>query len=355
MNKFVLTIGISVSCVCIPGFADSVAMGSAKDGSVAVEIDGSKITLGDIESKHPGSMFQARNSLYQAQKKAAEEYVDEYLLDREAKKEGLTVEELLKKHVDSTIAKDPSEDALHVYYEGVDTKEPYEAVRQKIIDSLRGVRITRAKAAYMKTLHDKANVAVVLQAPRAPVSLKDTPVRGDANAPVMLVEFADYECPSCQQVQPLLEKIEAEFKGKIAFAYKDLPLPQHPHAQKAAEAAHCAGNQGKYWEYHDMLFKTKELKVPQLKEHAQALKLDMQKFNKCLDSGEPAPMIKAALTEAATFQLPGTPSLFLNGRFIGGGMPLEQFKTVIEDELKASSKNAASASEPTNESARSAK
>jgi Thioredoxin len=66
------------------------------------------------------------------------------------------------------------------------------------------------------------------------------------NAPVVLVEYADYECPYCQQMEPVLDRIEAEYKGKVALAYKDVPLPMHPRAPKAAEAAHCAGAQGKY-------------------------------------------------------------------------------------------------------------
>jgi thiol-disulfide isomerase/thioredoxin len=199
-----------------------------------VEINGARMAISDLEHKNPAALFQARNSFYEAQKKAVDQFVDEYLLETQAKKEGLTVAQLLDKHVNSSIAKDPSEEALRVYFEGVDTAEPYESVRGKILESLRTRRAQKARAAYLQALHSQSTVAVLLAPPRAEISLKDTPIRGDAAAPVTLVEYADYECPYCQQVQPALEKLQQEYKGKLVFAYKDVPLPMHSHAEKAA-------------------------------------------------------------------------------------------------------------------------
>jgi protein-disulfide isomerase len=150
----------------------------------------------------------------------------------------------------------------------------------------------------------------------------------------MLVEYADYECPYCQQVQPTLDRLESEFKGKIAFAYKDLPLPMHPHAQKAAEATQCAGMQGKYWEYHDLLLKTKGLDLPQLKSAASQLGLESARFDKCLDSGERAEAVKGTLDEAQKLGLQGTPSFFLNGRYFSGIMTYDQMRQMMEEELR---------------------
>ena len=127
------------------------------------------------------------------------------------------------------------------------------------MEKIRQTRLTKAKAAYLKTLRSEANINIRFDAPRAAISLKDTPLRGLPGAPVMIVEYADYECPYCQQIEPTLAKLRAEYGGKLAFAYKDLPLPMHSQAVKAAEAAHCAGAQGKYWEYHDLLLSSKQL------------------------------------------------------------------------------------------------
>ena len=336
MNKALIVIGFGV----IGGLA---AFGSSSDGDtlpatttpapVLVEVDGVKLTLADFGRKHPGGLFQASQNFYQAERRVVEAYIDEYLLEREAKKENITVNELLDRHVNSVAKQEPSEEAIRVYYDGVDTDQPYESLRQQIIDHLREGRLTKAKNAYMKSLRSKAQISLQFGAPRAPVSIKDTPLRGAADAPVVVVEFADYECPYCQQTQAAIDAIEKDYKGKIAFAYKDMPLPNHAHAQKAAEAAHCAEAQGKYWEYHDLLFKSKALDVPQLKEHARELKMDGDAFDKCLESGAQVDIVKKQFTEGVELGLQGTPGFFVNGHVYASALTPEQFREIIGQEL----------------------
>ena len=304
---------------------------------VLAEIDGNKLTLADFERKHPTGLFQAYVTFYDTERKTVEEFIDESLLERQAQKENLTVPQLLERHVNSTLPKDPSEESLRVFYEGVDTKEPFEAVRDQILQSVRERRLAKAKTAYMQSLHAQAKVVFRLAPPRAKVDLANTPLRGLPNAPVVLVEYADYECPYCQQMEPVLDRIEAEYKGKVALAYKDVPLPMHPRAPKAAEAAHCAGAQGKYWEYHDRLYSSKQLEVPQLKEHARALNLDTAAFDKCLDSGQQAGVVKTQMAEGQALKLQGTPSFFINGRFINGGPSYEALRQIVEEQLSISS------------------
>jgi protein-disulfide isomerase len=198
----------------------------------------------------------------------------------------------------------------------------------------------------MKSLRSQASIVVRLAPPRAPISMGNTPARGAANAPVTLLEYADYECPYCQQIQPVIEKLEAEYKGKIAFAYKDFPLSMHAFAQKAAEASHCAETQGKYWEYHDILSTTKQLDPSALKNHARTLKLDVSTFDKCLDTGEKGDAVKATLTEAMNLGLQGTPSFFINGRAVSGAPSYERLRAVIAEELSALSNQAAAQTPP---------
>jgi protein-disulfide isomerase len=306
------------------------------DAAPILTIDGVQLTRADFERKNTTRLFQARNAYYDAERKAVEEFIDEYLLERQAKKESLTVAALLERHVNATLPKDPPEEALRVYYEGVDTQEPYEAVRDKIVEHLRQRRLAKAKGDYLKTLRSQAQVEIRLAPPRAQVSLERTPVRGSLDAPVLVVEYADYECPYCQQIQPALDKLEAEYKGKVAFAYKDVPLPMHANAQKASEAAHCAGKQSRYWEFHDILAKAKDLQVPKLKQTARDLGLDGAAFDKCLDAGEQADIVKAHLAEAQSLGLQGTPSFFINGRFFSGALTYEKLREVVEEELKFS-------------------
>lgn len=335
INKtFVAGILAFTSCA----FAEPTTDTRPQSSPVLVEINGRTVTLAEFEQKRPNAMFQARNTYFEAQRKATEEFVDEYLLEEQAKKQNISVSELLKREVDSKVAKDPSEEALRVYYEGVDTTEPYEAVRGKIIDALRQRRAAKIKAAYMQSLRSQAKIAFRLSPPRAPISLAGTPVRGAAGVPVTLVEFADYECPYCQQIQPVLDKLEAEYKGKLAFAYKDFPLSIHPNAQKAAEATRCAEAQDKYWAFHDALVAKKQFEVPVLKQLARELKLDGQKFDKCLDSGEKTDAVKAHAAEAQGLGVQGTPTFFMNGRYVSGAISYETLRAMVEEELAGASR-----------------
>ena len=307
--------------------------------TVVLEIDGVKFTLAEFERRRPTALAKPFNTLYEGERKALSKFVDEYLLEQQAAKEHLTVPELLDKHANKTIGPDPSEEALHAVYEAMDAKQPFESLRGKILDHIHDVRVEKARAAYTEALRSQAKVAILLSQPRAQVSLGDAAIDGPANAPVMIIEYADYECPYCQQAYPTLEKVLSEYKGKIAMAYKDTPLPMHAHAQKAAEAAHCAGQQGKYVEFHDLMYSTRQLEIANLKEDARKLKLDTDAFDKCLDSGAQAEIVKAQLKEGAGLGIEGTPSFYVNGRFVSGSPTVEDWHKLIDAELAGSAKS----------------
>jgi protein-disulfide isomerase len=330
----IAAVGIFGVALCLSGAASDADVHSGGD-AVLVEVNGVKLTMADLEQKHAGALFQARTTYYEAQRKAIEELVDENLLEQQARKEGMTVPQLLERHVNGATPKDPTEETLKVYYEGVDTTEPYEAVRDKILDALRERRLAKAKTAYVASLRSQVPILIRLAPARAPISMKGVPARGASNSHVTLLEYADYECPYCQQIQPVLDKIEAEFKGKLTFAYKDYPLPMHANAQKAAEAAHCAGVQGKYWEYHDQMDANKRLDPASLKGYASDLKLDTAAFDSCLATGQQAEVVKENFAEAQALGLQGTPTLFVNGRYISGNLTYERIRGVISEELSA--------------------
>ena len=332
-NLLIPALSIVASALLAQGIASGADPSSPKT-TVLAEMNGAKLTAADLERTRPSALFQARVTYYEAERRALDDYIDEFLLEQQAKKETLTVPQLLERHVNSTIGKDPSEETLRVYYEGVETTEPYEAVRDKIVDALRQRRIAKAKTAYMQSLRSQADVNIRLEPPRAQISMKDIPVRGPSSARVTLLKYADYECPYCQQIQPAVDKLEAEYKGKLLFAYKDFPLSMHANAQKAAEATHCAAVQGKYWEYHDTLGKTKQLDPAALRNHARELKLDTNAFDQCLDRGEKADAVKAQASEAQTMGLQGTPTFFVNGRYVSGTPSYDRLRAVIEEELK---------------------
>ena len=171
------------------------------------------------------------------------------------------------------------------------------------------------------------------------VSLDDDAVKGSLDAPVTIVEFSDFECPFCgKYIQETYPSIVSEYidTGKVKYVFRDFPLSFHKNAQKAGEAAECAGEQGKYWEMHDILFENQDaLDVETLKMYAVSLGLDTDKFNTCLDSGAMEEEVKADMADGQKYGVSGTPAFFINGKMISGAQPFEAFKKEIDAALAA--------------------
>ncbi len=165
----------------------------------------------------------------------------------------------------------------------------------------------------------------------------DDAVKGDKNAPVTIVEFSDYECPFCEKFYTqTLPQIEANYikTGKVKLIYRDYPLGFHAQAQKAAEAAECAGEQDKYYEMHNLLFeKGVAGGVSSFKAYAKELKLDATKFDQCLDSGKMSVEVQKDAADGSKYGVQGTPAFFINGRLISGAQPYAVFQQAIEAEL----------------------
>jgi protein-disulfide isomerase len=186
-------------------------------------------------------------------------------------------------------------------------------------------------------------------APSGPVraSVVDAPFLGRADAPVTIVEFSDYECPFCQRFfATTLPAIKREYvdAGKVRYVFRDYPLDQlHPRARKAAEAAHCAGDQGRFWEMHDLLLQNpKALALPQLAEHARSIGIDGARFDECLASGRHAAVVERGSADGAAAGVRGTPGFVIGrttagdvveGTPIRGAQPLETFRRIIDQML----------------------
>ncbi len=322
-----LGLGIALGAFSIPAVGQN-------DSSVVAEIAGRKVTADELEQKQAGKLLQAKYKYYLAEQDALEQFIDNELLEMQAKKEGVTLDELLKRHVAVNVP-EPTEDQLRFYYEGVQTDESYESARSHIIDTVHQIRTKKAQDAYIAELRAQYGVVIELNQPSAHVEVANAPRLGPENAPVQIVEFADYECPYCQKVNEDLARIRQQFPNQISLVYKDFPLPMHPLAVKAAEAARCAGAQGKFWEFHDSLFETKKLQVTHLKEEARTLKLDTARFDQCLESGEQNAPVKKDSQEGLRLGLQGTPSFFINGHFLSGAIGFMKLRETVMQELGA--------------------
>jgi protein-disulfide isomerase len=169
------------------------------------------------------------------------------------------------------------------------------------------------------------------------VSIDDDAVKGDKDAPVTIVEFSDYECPFCarfysQAYQDIIKNyIDA---GKVKLVFRDFPLGFHQNAQKAAEAAECAGEQDKYYDMHDKLFENGVTGgIASFKQYASQIGLNQGDFDNCLDSGEMANEVKKDMAQGQSYGVQGTPAFFVNGKLISGAQPFSVFQQAIEAEL----------------------
>ena len=174
---------------------------------------------------------------------------------------------------------------------------------------------------------------------RVQVSQDDDAIKGDPNAEVTIVEFSDYECPYCARFySQTLKQIEETYidTGKVKFIYRDYPLSGHSQAQKAAEAAECAGDQGMYYEMHDKLFEMGVSGgVDSFKQYAVSIGLDATEFNDCLDSGKNYDEVRKDLSDGSAAGVRGTPAFFINGILVSGAQPFSAFQQVIEQELNS--------------------
>ena len=325
----------------ITGLILSVALATATYGAVdnpraddpVAKINGRVFTRSELFDKGASTLLQQRYDNYRIEREELGRVIDNELLELEAHHRDITVAQLIEQEINSKV-KDPTEEELRVFYEGAQTDQTYESVRAQLIARVRQTRTKKFREIFLDSLRRQAKIQILLSPPFVPVTLDDAPVRGPKNAPVAFVEFADFECPFCRQMQPQIEKLLKEYNGKVALYFKDFPLPIHPHAEKAAEAARCAAEQGAFWDYHDVLFREgSNLEVSQLKEFARALGKDTARFNTCLDAGGEASAIEKDLAQGRRLGIAGTPGFFINGHFLSGVVSYETLREVVEQQL----------------------
>ena len=171
---------------------------------------------------------------------------------------------------------------------------------------------------------------------RAIAVLADDPSVGPASARVTVVEFADFQCPFCRRMSDTLRQVRQRYGDRVRIVWKDFPLTKiHQQAMPAAQAARCAAEQGRFWDYHDRLFAAPALDAATLRQHAVALALDLPRFNACVDSSKYAETVQRSRNEALALGLTSTPTLFVNGRMIKGAKSYDLLAGLIDEELAA--------------------
>lgn len=233
---------------------------------------------------------------------------------------------------------------MHAFYaqKGGEIGLPYAKIETQLREYLQQQATAKAERTYYDALRAKYGVKVLMPPLREHVD-PSGPARGPASAPVTIVEFSDFECPFCGRFEPELQRLSKAYPTQVRLVYRNFPLTSlHPDAMHAAEAGVCADHQGKFWPMHDLMFAEQNaLSIPALKEKAKRIGLDIARFDHCLDSGKALPAIKKDEEEAAQLDLAGTPSTFVNGRFLNGAVSYADLNALVKDDLARAASTAA--------------
>lgn len=304
---------------------------------VLATIKGEPITSGDVEDALLPLIFDVQEQVYKLRQNELELSINDTLLTQQAQKQKITVEALLAAEVKPKPVTDAQVQAFFDQNKervSGDFTQTKDAIKQY----LEQIELRQAERILVERLRAAAVIEKFLIAPESPVfaiSTSDQPSLGNAEAPVTIVTFTDYQCPSCAAMHPVLEELVNEYGAKVRLVTRDFPISRHTEAFKAAEAAEAAREQGKYWEYVQILLRNQSaLTVDKLKGYATDLALDRTRFDNALDSGRFTESIQRDVEDGMKLGVNGTPTIFINGRRVSAN-GRDDLKAAIDAAIKA--------------------
>jgi protein-disulfide isomerase len=306
---------------------------------VAASVGSDTISMADLEQSLAIDLARLEQQRQSLLDRKLNQLIGDRLLAQEAARRCVSVDKLLKEEVeDKTAAVTQAEVNGFIAQNRARLPKGDEAeLRPRVAQYLEQQRAGQQRESYIAGLRAGTQVRVYLKEAE-PVRVKVDPgvgfAMGPASAPVTIVEFSDFQCPFCRGVVATLKQVMARYPDRVRVVFRDFPIPSlHPDAPLAHEAARCAGEQGQFWAYHDLLFERTNMNAPALKQYAADLKLDEKKFAECLDSGRSRAAVSADVEEGSRLGVSGTPTFFINGTPLVGNVPLADFQRAIDREL----------------------
>jgi protein-disulfide isomerase len=305
----------------------------------AAAVNGTPILTADVDAKLGNNLAQLQEQIFNLRQRQLNSMIDQKLLESEAAKRGVTIAGLVQSEIMAHVTLVTNEDVARFYDENrTKLQGDLPALEGQIRNFLTAQRVEARQKEFLKSLRAAARIELLLPAPpvfRSEVATSEAPVRGASTAPVTLIEFSDFHCPYCRRVQPVLDELRGKYGDRIKIVYRDFPLDNlHPQARAAAEAARCAVEQGKFWEFHDKLFKADPDSSPAtLDRFASEVGMDVKAFAACRASGKYKASVQASTQEGTKLGITGTPTFFINGRLVVGAQPIDAFAKIIDDEL----------------------
>jgi protein-disulfide isomerase len=312
--------------------------GDAERTRVLATVGGQSITAGEIEEDLRPLIAQTQEQVYLLRKSDVDQRINDTLLSQEAQKRGVTERALLESEIMAKVPTVTEAQAQEFYNKNKERiGADFPAAKYQIIQFMQSEEQRKLESAFVARLRNAATVQTFITPPPPAVykiATDDQPMKGNPEAAVTVVEFTDYQCPNCATAQPTLERLIAEYGDRVRFVVRDFPLQMHADAQKAAEAAEAAREQGKYWDFTAIMFRNQSsLKPAQLKEYARVIGLDVTKFGAALDSGRFADKIQRDLNDGERIGVSGTPTFFVNGRRTSDAS-YETLKAALDAALK---------------------
>ncbi len=305
---------------------------------LAAQVGGEGILQSALEQAAASELLDLRQKIHAVYAATLDEMIAKKLLLAEANNRGISLEELETLEVIDKVSLVTDADlnawyAAHAHEVG---GQPLDVIRAQLTGYLQEERRVLRRLAFLDELKEKTPVTILLEPFRLDVSSGNGPRRGLATAPVEIVEYSDFECPYCARGADTLNLVLDQYGDQVSFVFRHYPLPFHEHAQMAAQAASCAGDQGEFYAYHDLLFaNTSALTEEDLNEYARKTGLNKKSFATCLTSQKHAETVSLDLAAGQQLGVTGTPAFFINGRPLLGAQPLEAFVKVIDEELAA--------------------
>ena len=287
--------------------------------AVLATVGGRQITAGLLIERLKPIVYKLQSTAYQIEKQSLDVIINDLLLIAEANRRNVAPETIVRAEVsDKTHV--PTDAEVEKFYSENKSKieEDLSTVKNRLAGYLQEQDRLRLEQEMNDRLRKGAAVRILLTEPQPPVqviSVDDDPSRGgDQNAPVTIVEFTDFQCPSCAAMHPILDEVLKVYGSKVRLVVRDFPLAMHANARKAAEAANAANAQGKFFEYAALLFKRQNaLDVPSLKKYATELGLDRARFDTALDTGSYAAEVRHDVEDGEIYGVDRTPTIFVNG------------------------------------------
>lgn len=308
---------------------------SYEENPVVARIGDDEIVLRSLDDYLKGDWFAEQSadpaSLYQVRRDGLDAMIDRRILEAAATRADMRVDEFIQAQIDALPP--VSDEEIDSFYQENQSRISGSDDMGEIREAIREFLEEERPEAIIENLRAASDAQILLEPPRWKIAASGAS-RGPQDAQITIIEFSDYQCPFCRRAEATLVKLEALYPNQLRIVYRHFPLSGHADARPAAEAAVCAEAQGKFWEFHEVIFANqRELSTEKLRAYAEQVELDLATFDTCIEDEATKHRVETDIAAARGAGATATPTFFINGRLVRGAKPVSAFQKVIDEEL----------------------